>query len=83
MKPNTNKPNLETFINIRSTKEEKKEFKDLSDKYGMPLSTYGRDKLFDGKERVFYGKRKLCATMLLIYYISENYSTQMYFISYD
>lgn len=64
MKTKTNKPNLETFIHIRCTKEEKKELKDLADKYGMCPSAYGRDKLFNGHERAFYSKRKLCTTMV-------------------
>lgn len=74
MKTKSTEPTLDAFIHSRCTKEDKQYIKKQADKLGMPVNTYIRDKLTDGKERTAYGKRKLCTSMVkLTNHVDELY----------
>ena len=51
-------------ISIRCTPSQKQKLEKEAEKYEMPLTTYCADKLFKGKMRVSYAKRKICRTLV-------------------
>ena len=51
-------------ITLRCTPTQKNNLQAEADRLNMPLTTYGTDKLFNGRMRVTYARRKICATLV-------------------
>ena len=51
-------------VTLRCTQTQKNELIKQANNLNMPLTTYASDKLFNGKERNMYARRKLCTTLV-------------------
>ena len=53
-------------ITIRCTPSQKKKLENESAKFNMHPTTYAGDKLFNGRLRMSYAKRKVCTTLVTV-----------------
>lgn len=53
-------------ITIRCTPSQKKKLENESAKFNMHPTTYAGDKLFSGKLRMSYAKRKVCTSLVTV-----------------